>query len=194
MRKLTTPCLTAVLAPLASLLIIAGCASTPDANRSTNVVAVDNVDAQRYAGKWYEVARLPNRFQSDCAANVTATYALDEQGLAVTNRCEGKDGQTDEAIGRARRTGDSGAKLKVSFLPSLLSRFAWLPFGWGDYWVLDLANDYSHAMVGSPDNKFLWMLSRTPAINESTYQSLLKKAQSMGYDSTSVVRTIQRGG
>ena len=170
---------------------LAACASTGPQSVST-VQAVPAIDASRYTGKWYEVARLPNRFQDQCAGNVTATYEQDGRGgLSVINQCLTENGKTERAVGRARRISETEGKLKVSFLPSLLSRLSWLPFGWGDYWILDLPSDYSHALVGSPDKKFLWVLSRNPRINEPLYFRLLQKAAEMGYDTEAIERTPQ---
>lgn len=178
-----------------SALLMACSASGPsetDSEVASRVKPVASVDISRYTGTWYEIARLPNRFQDHCQANVTATYQQDGQGgLSVINRCLTRDGKTDEAIGRARRVTGTQGKLKVSFLPSLLSRFDWLPFGWGDYWILDLPADYGHSLVGSPDNKFLWVLSRQESMDAAVFFRLMQKAASMGYDVDAVTRTRQ---
>ncbi len=167
---------------LGAVLGLTACSSTPGGSQpDTAVKSVATIDPQRYAGTWYEIARLPNRFQRQCVSDVTATYELDEQsGFKVTNRCKTEDGKEQAAVGRARQT-DQPAQLQVSFLPSLLSRLDWFPFGWGDYWVLDLASNYSHVMVGTPNNRFLWILAREPQISERTYDSLIQKASGMGF-------------
>lgn len=98
--------------------------------------AVDSVDLRRYSGKWYEIVRLPNRFQEKCAGNVTATYTILRNGeITVLNRCTTTDGDTSAAEGVARRAGDDepNSKLKVRFAPSFLS---FLPMVWGDYWIM----------------------------------------------------------
>jgi apolipoprotein D and lipocalin family protein len=154
---------------------------------------VPSVDLNRYAGLWYEIARLPNGFQKQCAGDVTATYTLLDNGrIKVVNRCRKENGEIDEAEGEAKLSGDDApnTKLKVRFAPAFLS---FLPFVWGDYWIIALAPDYSYAVIGDPARKYLWVLSRTPAMNESTLNSLFDQIKAKGYDLTSLVRTNQSG-
>ncbi len=133
---------------------------------------VPEVDLSRYMGTWYEIARYPNNFQKECRES-TATYTLREDGrVTVVNRCR-KDSGKEEAHATAKvvdRT--TNAKLKVSFF--------W-PF-YGDYWILDLGTDYDYAVVGTPDRKYLWILSRTPEMEESLYERLLLKIRDQGFD------------
>ncbi len=153
--------------------------------------AVMSLDLERYTGKWYEIARLPNRFQTDCAGDVTAEYTLLENGrLDVVNACLKKSGKRDEAAGVARLANDDGpaSKLKVRFAPWWLS---WLPFVWGDYWVIDLDPDYRYAVVGTPDRKYLWVLSRIPRMNERTYNDIVAHAAGKGFDTSRLMRTKQ---
>jgi apolipoprotein D and lipocalin family protein len=150
---------------------------------------VPAVDLPRYAGLWYEVARLPNRFEEKCAGDVTAEYTLKSSGrLKVVNRCRKQDGGQTEAVGEAKLADRKGpnSRLKVRFAPSFLSL---LPFVWGDYQIMELAPDYTHAVVGSPDRKYLWFLSRTPQMDEATYQRLSEAARSQGFDVSRLIRT-----
>jgi len=152
---------------------------------------VPSVDLARYAGLWYEVARLPNRFEEKCAGDVTAEYTLLKEGrVRVVNRCRKKDGEMTEAVGEAKPADrkKENSRLKVRFAPSLLS---FLPFVWGDYQIIELAPDYSHALVGSPDRKYLWVLSRTPRMDEGVYQRLLEAARAQGFDTGHMIRTKQ---
>jgi len=152
---------------------------------------VQSLDLARYAGTWYEIARFPNRFQKKCAGEVTATYTLLEDGaVRVVNRCRTEEGTWSEVEGRARRAQDNGppAKLEVRFAPAFLS---FLPFVWGDYWVIDLAPDYSFAVVGEPGREYLWILSRTPVMPEETFAAILKRLEAQHYDVTKLVRTRQ---
>jgi apolipoprotein D and lipocalin family protein len=154
---------------------------------------VPAVDLKKYAGVWYEIARLPNWFQKQCAGDVTATYTLLDNGrIKVVNRCRKESGEIDEAEGEAKLSGDDApnTKLKVRFAPSILS---FLPFVWGDYWIIALAPDYSYAVIGEPARKYLWVLSRTPDMNESTLNTLLDQIKAKGYDLTGLVRTNQSG-
>ena len=151
---------------------------------------VPEVDFNRYAGTWFELARFPNRFQRDCAGEVTATYAVREDGrIDVVNRCRTKEGGTKEAEGIARPASEGEtSKLEVRFAPGFLS---FLPFVWGDYWIIDLADDYSTAVVGSPDREYLWVLSRTPSMTADVYQQLVAAAAREGFDVDRLVRTAQ---
>lgn len=152
------------------------------------LAAVDSVDLDRYMGRWYEVARLPNRFQSDCASDTTATYTKEPDGrLRVVNECRRADGSSMSAEGTARRVGVS--KLKVRFAPAWLS---FLPMVWGDYWVIDLAEDYSWAVVGEPGLKYFWILSREPKVEDSVIQGIVERAHEQSYDLSFLIRTEQR--
>ena len=145
------------------------------------VRAVDSVDLERYAGRWYEIARLPNPFQGKCTGEVTADYELLAKGeVRVVNQCLQEDGKVKRAEGRARRANRDGtaAKLKVRFAPAFLS---FLPMVWGDYWVLDLTDDYSAALVGEPGRAYLWILSRAPVLADSTYQRMTATAERQGF-------------
>ena len=152
---------------------------------------IDSVDLKRYTGTWYEIARLPNRFQKQCAGNVTATYVLLENGeIKVVNRCKKENGDTTRAEGLARRASPEqpNSKLKVRFAPSFLS---FLPFVWGNYWILDLAPDYSYVVIGEPNREYLWVLARKPRMEEQTLQDILGRAKKQGYDLTALIRTKQ---
>lgn len=145
------------------------------------------VDLERYQGTWFEVARFPNRFQRVCAGDVTATYSLREDGrVEVINRCGKQDGSTATARGVAKRVQGEVAKLKVRFAPSFLS---FLPFVWADYWILELATDYSYAVVGSPNRKYLWILSRDPVVDEALYAQLKERLKAQGFPVEQLVRT-----
>ena len=150
---------------------------------------VPSVDLHRYVGTWYEVARLPNRFQNDCAGNVTATYELLESGeIKVINRCQQHDGNSSKAEGLARLASEEGpnSKLKVRFAPAFLS---FLPFVWGNYWIIDLAPDYSYAVVGEPERRYLWILARSQEMDESLLGQILVKVRNQGYDTAALIRT-----
>jgi apolipoprotein D and lipocalin family protein len=151
--------------------------------------AVGGMDLERYMGTWHEVARLPFRFQDQCVGDVTATYTMQADGsVLVVNRCRTRDGSVSEARGAARKADASGpsTKLKVRFAPAWLSR---LPFVWGDYWVIELAPDYSYVAVGEPGRKYLWVLSRTPSMEEATLQRVLEKVREHDYDLARLIRT-----
>ncbi len=152
------------------------------------VRSVPSVDLTRYAGRWYEVARLPNFFQKKCARQTTADYELLPDGkVRVINRCLRADGTSMQAEGRARLADPKGpaSRLKVRFAPAILS---FLPMVWGDYWILDLTDDYTVALVGDPGRKYLWILARTPRPADSLYQRMVATALAQGYDVTRLLR------
>lgn len=171
------------LSMLASWLFVATLALAEE--RPLDVVP--EVDLERYAGVWYEVARLPNRFQEQCVGDVSATYRLREDGrFAVINACRVADGKIDQATGVARlaSAGESRAKLEVRFAPDWL---AWLPMVWGDYWVIELAPDYSYSVVGTPSRKYLWILARERQMPKRTIEGILQRAGQQGFDTTRIV-------
>lgn len=149
---------------------------------------VASVDLSRYAGVWHEVARFPNRFQRDCTGPATADYTLLRNGeIRVVNQCPRQDGEIKRAEGRAKLADVDGPSsvLKVRFAPRILS---FLPFVWGDYWILDLTHDYTAALVGDPGREYLWILSRTPRIDEAVYARMVGAARAQGFDVGRLVR------
>lgn len=145
---------------------------------------VEYVDLGRYAGKWFEIARLPNRFQKNCTAT-QADYTLREDGnIQVVNTCRLKslDGKLKTAKGKAKVADPkSNSKLRVTFF--------W-PF-YGDYWILHLGPDYEYALVGTGNRKYLWILSRTRELNPEIYDSLVQKANEQGFDTSRLEKTLQ---
>ena len=152
---------------------------------------VPTVDFEKYAGTWYEIARLPNRFEEKCVGDITATYTVRTDGrIDVKNRCREKDGSFSDAVGIARRVeGQPPSVLKVRFAPAFLS---WLPMVWGDYQIIELAPDYTHVIVGAPNREYLWILSRTPRMDDTLYRSLLKSAESQGFATAPMIRVEHR--
>jgi apolipoprotein D and lipocalin family protein len=143
---------------------------------------VAELDLDRYSGRWHEVARLPNRFQDRCTGETTAEYSLLDNGeVRVVNSCRKADGSMMRAEGRARRADRDGpaSRLKVRFAPKILS---FLPMVWGDYWILDLTDDYDAALVGEPNRQYLWILARTPTLDEATRDRLVRTATAQGFD------------
>ena len=155
---------------------------------SEPVRTVDAVDLDRYLGDWFEIARFPNRFQRSCAGDVRATYTRRSDGrIDVVNRCRATDGRIIEAQGVARVVDvRTSAKLKVRFAPAVLS---FLPFVWGDYWIVGLADDYSWAVVGSPDRAYLWILARAPTLETASLDAARAAARANGFDTDRLVMT-----
>ncbi|MEK7265940.1 MAG: lipocalin family protein [Pseudomonadota bacterium] len=173
-----------VIAVLA-ILSVSACASPPvNRNSAAPLETVSSVDLDRYLGRWYEIARLENGFEKNCEG-VTADYSMREDGLIeVLNTCrEGApDGKARAARGRARVVdAATRSKLEVSFFG---------PF-WGDYWIIDLTGEYSRSIVGEPSGRYLWILSRTPAISEDSRLEALGKLQALGYETSALYFTRQ---
>ena len=181
-----------VISIVAGLAVfIAGLATALSA-QSKPLRVVETVDFQKYAGTWYEIARLPNRFEKKCVGDITATYTVRTDGrIDVKNRCREADGNFTDAVGIARRVdGQPPSVLEVRFAPAFLS---WLPMVWGDYQIIELAADYSHVIVGSPSREYLWILSRSASMDKALYDSLLEKARAQGFDTSTMVRVEHKG-
>jgi len=157
------------------------------------VRTVAAVDLDRYLGDWFEIARFPNRFQRNCVSDVRASYSRRADGrIDVINKCRTEDGGVIEAHGLGRVVDSrTFAKLKVRFAPAVLS---FLPFVWGDYWILGLADDYSWAVVGSPDREYLWLLARTPVIDADRFVSALAAARANGFNVEHLMDTSHTAG
>ncbi|MFI4919992.1 MAG: lipocalin family protein [Legionellales bacterium] len=155
------------------------------------VTPVQKIDINHYVGKWYEIARFPMYFQRHCASDVIATYGVDKADsskIIVDNQCRKSDGTVIQSIGQATPVDASNSKLQVTFLPKFLR---WLPVGRAPYWILKIDADYQTALVGNPEHKYLWILSRTPQISETTYQSYMDEARRQGFDVSKLKRTTQ---
>nr|WP_027136217.1 lipocalin family protein [Geminicoccus roseus] len=163
----------ALLGMLAGLGL-AACASGPSGNDSVPEPA-KAVDLERYLGRWYELARYENRFETGCEG-VTADYTVrPDGGIDVINTCRkgSPSGPVETAEGYAEPVpGSDGAKLDVTFF--------W-PF-YGDYWVLDRGEDYEWAIVGEPSGEYLWILSRDPEPGQEVLERHLQRAKELGYD------------
>ncbi|MGE5359888.1 MAG: lipocalin family protein [Bacteroidales bacterium] len=153
------------------------------------VKTVASVDLDRYLGDWYEIARYDNRFQRKCTGDVKAGYARKDDGtIRVVNTCRTEQGMTS-AEGAARIVDETTrAKLKVRFAPSFLG---FLPFVWGDYWIIGLDDNYRWAVVGTPDRGYLWILSRTPVLDQALFEQALEKVRANGFDPGKLLKTRQ---
>ncbi|MEN9722063.1 MAG: hypothetical protein RJB38_49 [Pseudomonadota bacterium] len=142
------------------------------------------VDLNRYLGRWYEIASFPQKFAKGCTATRATYTALDQGKIGVLNECnlDTLDGKLKQARGKAHVVdSESNAKLKVSFF--------W-PF-YGDYWIIDLGENYEYAVVGAPDRDYLWILSRTTTLDEHTYSEILERVKAQGFDTNRLVKMLQ---
>ena len=155
----------------------------------------EGVELSRYVGTWYEQARLPNRFQKDCQSNVQAHYTLlPENRVWVVNRCKTPAGESKSTEGVARLASHPAppnpARLEVRFAPEWTS---WIPAVWGDYWIIKLDESYQYSLVGTPDRKYLWVLTRHKKADPAKVDELLEYARSLGFAVDEVMRTVQEG-
>jgi apolipoprotein D and lipocalin family protein len=158
------------------LLSIIGCSTA----NYPPLEVVENVDIDRYLGKWYEIARLPFSQQEGCTCTSAEYELIDSTTLRVINKCI-KEGELDDATGKAFVVeGSNNAKLRVQFF--------W-PFR-GDYWVIELDKNYQYAVVGTPSRKYLWILSRSNKLDDQTYNMLIEKAKAKGFDISKLIKTV----
>jgi lipocalin len=160
---------------LATVLLLTSCKTTQE------LKTVDYVDLERYQGKWYEITKIPNRFEKNLIY-VTANYTLKENGKikVLNDGYNTKKGKYEKAVGEAKVNGPG--KLGVSFFK---------PF-YGDYYIMELDVDYQWVLVGSPSRDYLWILARTPQISEELITELSKKAENAGFDISRLERMEQQ--
>ena len=170
--------LTALLLTFLTQLALAG--------DPTPLKTVPHVNLSRYLGKWYEIARFPNSFQKDCVEAVAEYSQIEDEKIQVVNTCkEIKDGRLSSATGIARVEDPvTHAKLKVNFVPAWLR---WTGIGNGDYWIIDLDEGYTYAVVSEPSRKYLWILSRTPTISQTTYNDIIKRLRDQNFEVSKLI-------
>ena len=155
--------------PLIALVALSGCSSFDKPPRTTT----QSVNLKKYLGKWYEIASFPNYFQRGCRCTSAQYKWLGDNKISVLNRCiKGSNKKYSQAKATAWPVNASNSKLKVQFF--------W-PFK-GDYWILYLQKDYQYALVGSPNYKYLWILSRTKTLKKSVISKLISIAKEKGFD------------
>lgn len=169
---------------LRSILFYTLLVMTTTTLKAQKLQTVPYVDLNKYAGKWYEIASYPQRFQKGCHCT-TAEYTLSDKGyVIVENRCnrDSVNGKQSYIKGKAFVEKNSGnAKLKAQFF--------W-PFK-GKYWIIDLADDYSYAVVSHPNKKYLWILSRTSKMDGTIYQQIISRLKERGFDLSRLQTTVQ---
>lgn len=158
----------------------------------SKVETVPELDMERYLGDWYEIAAIPQRFQKECVSNVLAEYKKGDDGIIeVLNSCEKEDGSRKVAEARARKEDpDEPSKLEVTFVNFLGWRFLFS----GQYWVIDLNEDYTYAVVGDESTRYGWILSRTKTLSPELIERAKAVLTKNGYDTCKFLTTIQDGG
>ncbi|NWF50261.1 MAG: lipocalin family protein [Ignavibacteriaceae bacterium] len=162
-----------------SILILIVIAAFKLSAQQAQLKTVDFVDLKKYAGLWYEIAKIPNSFQDHCIKGTTAKYSIKPDGeITVINSCIDEDGDLDETTGIARVVDKkTNSKLEVSFVSFL----GWRPF-WGDYWIIGLDPNYQWAVIGTPKRNYGWILSRTPKLETNTLNKIFELLKEKGYD------------
>ena len=180
MRKSFSPIFTAFLVLFGACFWNAATAF----GQQGGLTPVSSVDLRRYSGKWFEIARLPNKFQKDCVGNTTVTFnTMKRDGeLEILNRCLQKNGKTEQIRGEAKVAGgNTNAKMKVS-LPK---------FSADSLWIVDLDPNYQYSVVTSPKREYLWIYSRTPQLDAGVYQQILRRIEAMGFQPNRLIKTPQ---
>jgi apolipoprotein D and lipocalin family protein len=163
------------VAAVAACLALAGCSNEP-------LDVAPQVDLARFQGQWFEIAKLPRITQATCAGT-TAFYALREGGLDVTNQCRiGKlDGPLKSSIARVNPTGE-GVASKLSIEVGGFS---------GDYWILEVGDQYEYAVIGVPSRDYLWILSRTPKLDQTKVDAIVQRMRLQKFDTAKLEYTPQ---
>jgi lipocalin len=166
-------------------VLMAGCRASGELPGAAPLSSVSEFELERYLGKWYELAKYPVSFE-DGLVGVTADYSMRDDGKVRVENAgyEGSfDGELDTAVGKAWVPDpERPAELRVSFF--------W-PFS-GNYWVIALDPDYRWSIVGEPGRKYLWILSRTPTVDDALYERLVNKVRELGYDTSRLERMPQK--
>lgn len=165
------------------ILAAAGIMFLSHSTQAQELETVPYVDLEKYAGEWHEIASFPQSFQKGCTCT-KATYSANDDGtINVVNTCNlPEKGKRKTSTAKAWvEDGSGNAKLKVQFF--------W-PFK-GKYWIIDLAKDYSYAVVGHPNRKYLWILSRTEEMDDKLYSQIIERAEEKGFDLSKLKKTIQ---
>jgi apolipoprotein D and lipocalin family protein len=157
----------------AGITLLSSCVSHQHGSELPPLQTVAHVDLNRYLGLWYEIGRYPNSFQKGCLGSTAMYTARPDGKIDVLNSCrDEQDGSLREANGRAWVVDNtSNARLKVSFF--------W-PFR-GDYWIIDLGREYEYAVVGTPNRRYLWILSRTPEMHHDILEIILQNVEKQGF-------------
>ncbi len=165
-----------ILIPIYAFAISLTSCHTNKSAKAIDVSTIDNLDVARYMGKWYEIARYDHSFEKGLT-HVKAEYSLMPNGKIKVVNSGVKNGRPKHIKGKARfQTEESNGKLEVSF-------FA---FFYSDYYIFELDEDYTYAVIGSRSDEYLWILSRTPHLPQQTLDSLLTRIEERGYDTTNL--------
>jgi apolipoprotein D and lipocalin family protein len=165
-------------------LLALACLALPACSNEPLDVAPD-VDLPSFQGKWFEIAKLPRATQADCTGTI-AFYKAREGGMDVINECHLKklDGELRSSVARLYASGEGeAAKLSID-----VHGFV------GDYWILEVGDHYEYAVIGVPARDYLWILSRTPTMDEETLDGVLARTRAKKFDTSRLEYTLQGSG
>jgi len=183
-QKSTVTGYTMLVASVA-MLIMTGCVGMESRQPLPTALSVD---LTRYAGTWYEIARLPIWFQRHCVDSKAMYTILPDNKIGVHNECVTDSGTLDQVDGVATVVDPTtNARLAVTF-DNFFARLVG-PSRHGNYWIIDLDTEYRVAMVGTPDRRYLWILSRAPQLDDAIYQRLIARAQTLGFPISDLIKT-----
>jgi len=168
--------------PAIAAVMLAGFVSACDSNPPLDTVS--NVDLNRFQGRWYEIAKLPRPTQVDCYATVAVYTRTSATTMNLDHQCNlGSlsgpihESQADAVVNDPSVT----SKLSVNFGGGF----------YGDYWIIDLGENYQFAVVGHPTRQFLWIISRTPTLDSATLKGVIQRAKDKGFDTAQLQYTPQ---
>lgn len=188
---LTSAGITAIGSKLFSTGVAVAAIAFGVATATPPVRSLEKLDVQRYAGTWYELARVPNKLQANCSSDATTTYRLLADGsMRLMSRCRDAAERVNVAVARGEPLAGDPARMRLSYLPSWLS---WWPGSHVEQWVVMVDDDYRVAVVSDPSRQSLWILSRTPTIDGATFSSIVSWLRMQRYPVDRLVITPHRG-
>jgi apolipoprotein D and lipocalin family protein len=141
------------------------------------------VDLERFAGKWYEIAKLPRLTETECTGTVS-TYRIQGDGdLQMNSECHVR------ALDGELKTMTANLKVPDRATPAKLA--LGISGFYGDYWILEVGADYEYAVIGHPSREYLWVLSRTPTLAPATMSAVLKRAKAQQFAVERLEYTVQ---
>ncbi len=160
---------------------------------SSAIETVEQVDINKYMGKWFEIAMIPNSFQKDCIADTSAEYKLlEDNTVEVTNSCLESNQKMNVTIGNAKVVNaPANSELKVTFVKFFGQ---WIYQFAGDYHIIELDSDYNWVVVGHPNYEYGWILSRKPYLEKTLLNEIMQKIKAQGYDECQFVTSPQQKG